>query len=65
MVSGVVAVVVGIFGKTFYAADVEGGGVSDTPVSTWWGRVVFLLVGAILFAVGFAGAVGWAELTHE
>lgn len=52
IIFGCLAIIGGIFGKEFYAADGEGLGPFKQKVSTWSGRVVFVLVGVGLIATG-------------
>ena len=47
MVVGVAAIVAGIFGKNFYADNQP-----EIEVSTWFGRLIFFVVGAIFIAWG-------------
>jgi hypothetical protein len=52
VIFGGLAIAGGIFGKNFYAADVDSLSVFKQKRSTWSGRLVFLLVGAGLVAIG-------------
>jgi hypothetical protein len=51
---GIVASLIGIFGKKFYAGDALT--ISDYKqerrVSTWWGRLIFIVVGVFFVALG-------------
>jgi hypothetical protein len=47
IVAGVVGIVAGVFGKNFYAE-----GQSEWRVPTWFGRLLFLTVGAFFVAWG-------------
>jgi hypothetical protein len=58
MISGIVACAGGIFGKNFYVADVLSLAAYKQKSSTWSGRLVFLLVGMFLVAVGIKLLVG-------
>jgi len=49
---GMVAIAVAILGKHFYDADVEGMPLrKEKQVSPLWGKLIFRLVGAMLFAI--------------
>lgn len=52
LIAGCAAILGGIFGKDFYAADVITLAPFRQRSSTWSGRLVFLLVGAGLIAIG-------------
>ena len=58
IILGCLAIVGGVFGKRFYAADVDALGAFNQRSSTWSGRLVFILVGAGLIAMGFKLVVG-------
>jgi hypothetical protein len=59
IIFGCLAIVGGVFGKRFYAADVVALGALNQKSSTWWsGRLVFILVGVPLIAVGIKLIVG-------
>jgi hypothetical protein len=47
---GIVLIIVGIFGKTFYAAN--GIRVSDKQLPTWMGRLFFWVVGGMMILGG-------------
>jgi hypothetical protein len=52
MFGGMVAIVVAILEKHFYDADVEGMPLrKEKQVSPLWGKLIFRLVGAMLFAI--------------
>ena len=54
VIVGILAVAAGIFARTFYAADI----LSVSPykdrdrMTTWLGRIVFIVVGVALAALG-------------
>jgi len=53
MIGGLVAIAVAIWGKQFYAADVEGMPLrKEKQVPLWLGKLIFGLVGAMLLAIG-------------
>jgi hypothetical protein len=52
MIFGALAIAGGIFGKTFYKADVIALGAFGRKWSTWFGRLLFIVVGGALIAVG-------------
>jgi uncharacterized membrane protein YczE len=52
IIFGGLAIVGGIFGKDFYAADVIALRAFKQKSSTWSGRLVFVVVGVVLIAVG-------------
>jgi outer membrane lipoprotein SlyB len=54
VISRGVLIVVGIFGKNFYSGDVFSYSVAkpEQRVSTWYGRILFFVVGGFLIAVG-------------
>ncbi|MGB9032339.1 MAG: hypothetical protein WCC27_19595 [Acidobacteriaceae bacterium] len=52
MVFGCAGILGGIFGKTFYKADIETGAPYRQKSSTWSGRLTFIVVGAFLLALG-------------
>ena len=58
IIFGCLAIVGGVFGKRFYAADVVALGALNQKSSTWSGRLVFILVGVALIAVGIKLFVG-------
>jgi hypothetical protein len=49
---GIVAICIGVFAKEFYEGDALtiSSYKRERRVSTWWGRVVFILVGVIFLA---------------
>ncbi len=49
IICGLIAICIGVFGKEFYSGDsfTVSGYKREERVSTWWGRIVFLLVGAM------------------
>lgn len=49
---GAVGVVIGIFGETFYSADVNALNAFSEKSSKWSGRLVFIAGGSFLIAVG-------------
>jgi hypothetical protein len=58
IIFGCLAIVGGVFGKRFYAADVVAIGEFNQRSSTWSGRLVFILVGVALIAIGIKLVVG-------
>ena len=54
ILGGIAAILVGILGKQFYAGDALT--LSDYKrerrVSTWWGRLIFVLVGIFFIGLG-------------
>jgi len=52
VIVGIVAIVLGIFGKDFYAADPLSGTGFKQRSSTWSGRLVFIVVGVAFVATG-------------
>lgn len=52
IVCGIVSFLIGIFGKTFYEADVVTGAAYKQKSSTWSGRLVFIVVGIFFIGVG-------------
>ena len=53
LVAGAVAIVLGLTIKQFYASRGSlGVTVSDRPISTWKGRLLFLAVGTLLVHIG-------------
>jgi hypothetical protein len=52
MIFGGLAIVGCIFGKNFFAADVIALGAFKEKSSKWSGRLVFVVVGVVLIAVG-------------
>ena len=52
IIAGIVGIAGGIFGKDFYVADAISLSAFKQKSSTWSGRLVFLLVGVSLIAVG-------------
>jgi uncharacterized membrane protein YczE len=49
IVAGIAGIAAGIFGKNFYAE-----GQSEWRVPTWFGRLIFLLVGVVFIGWGIA-----------
>ena len=61
IVAGLVAIAVAIWGKRFYDANVEGMPLrNEREVSPLWGKLVFGLVGIMLFIIGLVNL-----LKHE
>jgi hypothetical protein len=58
VVFGALGIAAGIFGKDFYAADVDSLSPFKQRSSRWSGRLVFLLAGAALVAIGVKLLVG-------
>ncbi|MGA3071125.1 MAG: hypothetical protein ABSD43_12995 [Terracidiphilus sp.] len=58
VIAGSLGIVGGIFGKDFYAADVDSLSAFKQRSSRWSGRLVFLLVGTGLVAIGVKLLVG-------
>jgi len=58
IIFGGLALVGGIFAKDFYVADVVALGAFKQKSSTWSGRLVFILVGVVLIAVGIKLLIG-------
>ncbi|MGO9336243.1 MAG: hypothetical protein ACLPY1_01920 [Terracidiphilus sp.] len=58
MIFGVVAILGGIFGKDFHAADVVALGEFKQKSSRWSGRLVFIVVGVALIGVGIKMLLG-------
>ena len=52
VISGILAIVVGIFGRNFYEADVIALRAFKQKSSTWSGRLVFIVVGVVFVALG-------------
>jgi len=54
ILGGIAATLIGILGKKFYAGDALTGSdyKRERRVSTWWGRVVFVLGGVCFIALG-------------
>jgi putative Mn2+ efflux pump MntP len=52
LIFGALAIAAGIFGKTFYKADVVALGAFKEKWPTWFGRLLFIVVGVVLIAVG-------------
>ena len=52
VIFGLLAVIGGIFGKDFHAADIESLGEYKQKTSSRFGRVFFFLVGICLIGVG-------------
>jgi hypothetical protein len=52
VVFGCLAIVGGIFGKDFYAADVITLGAYKQKSPKWFGRLVFIVVGIFLWVLG-------------
>jgi hypothetical protein len=54
IVAGIVGIAGGIFGKSFYSGNILSfsGNEPKQRISTWFGRVLFSVVGAFLIAVG-------------
>ena len=50
--AGLVGVAGGVFGKKFYEADILSLSVGNRKSSTWSGRLVFIVAGVGLIAVG-------------
>ena len=61
---GCVAIAGGIFGKTFYSADVWGGSISDKPIPRWLGRTIALFVGIFMIVVGTASLINHQPSFH-
>jgi hypothetical protein len=57
IIGGCLVVVIGLVKNEFFSADIAGGSISDTPVPTWMGRTVFILVGVALIVGGIALSV--------
>jgi hypothetical protein len=58
IIGGIAAIIAGILGKEFHAADVMSLGEYKQKTSKWSGRLVFILAGLILIAVGVKMLVG-------
>jgi hypothetical protein len=52
LIAGSVGILVGIFGKDFYVGDVFATGSYNRKRSTWSGRLISLLAGVSLLALG-------------
>jgi hypothetical protein len=52
LISGVIAILAGIFGRTFYKAGPMGVSVFTERRSTWSGRLIFIVVGMMFVALG-------------
>jgi hypothetical protein len=50
--AGLVGIAGGVFGKKFYEADILSVSVGSRKSSTWSGRLIFIIVGTGLIAVG-------------
>jgi hypothetical protein len=50
--AGLVGIAGGVFGKEFYEADISSVSVGSRKSSTWSGRLIFIIVGTGLIAVG-------------
>jgi len=58
IVCGVVAITVGIFGKEFYAADIDSGGAYKQKRSRRFGRIFSITVGVLFIGVGIKLLLG-------
>jgi hypothetical protein len=58
IIFGFLAIIGGAFGKQFYAADVVALRAFNQRSSKWSGRLVFIVVGVALVAVGIKLLVG-------
>ncbi|MGD0787719.1 MAG: hypothetical protein ABR898_07015 [Terracidiphilus sp.] len=58
VIAGGLGIAGGILGKDFYAADVDTLSPFKQKSSRWSGRLVFLLTGAVLVAIGVKLLVG-------
>jgi hypothetical protein len=59
IIGGLISIAVAIWGKKFYAADVEGGPINDNKeVSTWSGKLVFGAVGIGFLVIGILRLIG-------
>jgi hypothetical protein len=54
IIVGLIAILAGILGKTFYLADIWGGSVGDRPIPRWLGRLLFVGVGVFFVICGIA-----------
>lgn len=52
LICGIVSILIGIFGKNFYQADVVTGAAYKQRSSTWSGRLVFIVVGIFFMGMG-------------
>jgi hypothetical protein len=52
MLFGCILIVGGIFGENFYAADVDSLAPFNQKSSRWSGKVLFVVVGVLLLAIG-------------
>jgi hypothetical protein len=53
IIGGLVCIAVAIWGKKFYAADIEGGPINDNKeTSPWSGKLVFGAVGIAFVVLG-------------
>ena len=54
IVAGIAGTLIGMLGKTFYAADALtlSGYKRERTVSTWWGKSIFIAVGLFFIALG-------------
>jgi hypothetical protein len=50
--AGLVGIASGVFGKKFYEADILSVSVGTRKSSTWSGRLIFIVAGTGLIAVG-------------
>jgi hypothetical protein len=64
IIVGLIAILVGIFGKTFYSADVWGGSIGDTSIPRWLGRLLAVGVGIFLLVVGIASFMNGSSSIH-
>jgi hypothetical protein len=52
IIFGCLGIAGGVFGKRFYAADIVALAAFNQRSATWSGRLVFILIGAALIAIG-------------